>query len=117
MAIDRQALDKLQNMVGGDEADLIEIIASFLDEAPALMDALQKSARKGDLDLMRRSAHSLKSNARDMGAFDLAETCSRIEKIAGGGAAVADEDVARAAQEMTDAIFELRRMYDFGGSA
>lgn len=117
MAIDKQALEKLRAMVGGEEADLVEIIASFLEEGPTLMASLQKSAQDNNLDLIRRSAHSLKSNARDMGAFELAETCARIERLATEGVTPADTDVAGAAQEMAAAITELRSMYDFGGGA
>lgn len=117
MAIDRQALAKLQDMIGGEESDLVEIIASFLDEGPTLLAALQSSAQTSDLELMRRSAHSLKSNARDMGASELADICARIEDQAAQGVAASGTDVVRAADELALAIAELRKMYDFGGSA
>ena len=117
LAIDRQALERLRAMVGGDEADLVEIVVSFLEEGPALMDALLSAARDANLDLMRRSAHSLKSNARDMGAIDLAESCARIESLTAGGVLPDAADVQRAEVEMTAAVSELRSMYPAGGSA
>jgi HPt (histidine-containing phosphotransfer) domain-containing protein len=33
----------------------------------------------GDIDVLRRSAHTLKSNAASFGATDLAELCGKLE--------------------------------------
>ena len=108
MAIDRQALDRLRAVVGGGEEDLIEIISSFLEEAPQLMDSLVQSSQVTDLAVMRRAAHSIKSNARDMGATELANICARIEALAIQGSADAAAEVARADSALRDAIVELR---------
>lgn len=117
VTIDRRTLDKLLEIVGGNQDDVIEIVSSFLEEGPALMAALQTAAGTSNLDVLRRSAHSLKSNARDMGAFDLAATCARIESLAAGGAAPPLAEVKRAAAELEDATGELRRLYNLGGCA
>ena len=114
MAIDRGTLDKLREIVGGNQDDVIEIVCSFLEEGPALMAALQVAAGASNLDVIRRSAHSLKSNARDMGALDLAATCARIESLAAGGAAPPHAEVDRAAAELRDAAGELRSLYKLG---
>jgi HPt (histidine-containing phosphotransfer) domain-containing protein len=79
LAIDRRALGKLRDLVGGEESDLLEIVDTFLEEAPSLMQSLLTASQVQDVNTVRRSAHSLKSNARDMGAVELAEICARIE--------------------------------------
>lgn len=76
---DARAFDRLRQAVGDDPADLAEIAGSFLEEAPALIDAMVKAAAAGDLDAVHRQAHSLKSNARDFGATSLAELCQALE--------------------------------------
>jgi histidine phosphotransfer protein HptB len=108
LAIDRQALDRLRAVVGGGEEDLIEIISSFLEEAPQLMASLLQSTQVPDLATMRRAAHSIKSNARDMGATDLANICARIETLAAQGSSEAASEVGRADSALKDAVIELR---------
>lgn len=111
MAIDRQALDKLREIVGGEEADLVELVYSFLEEAPGIAETLTRSLENSDVSAMRRAAHSLKSNARDMGARELADLCAAIEArcAAGDLPAAADVEAARSACEAAAA--ELRGMF------
>lgn len=115
--IDRKTLDKLLEIVGGNQDDLVEIVSSFLEEGPTLVDVLQKSTSSTDLASIRRSAHSLKSNARDMGALELASTCARIETMAAEGILPPRAEVERVALEMDHAAGELRSLYNLGGSA
>lgn len=111
MAIDRQALDKLREIVGGAEADLVELIDSFLEEAPGLVAALTAAQRSGDLPAARRAAHSLKSNARDMGATELSQLCARLEAQCAAGELPTVEDVAAAKLAFTLAADELRAAF------
>ena len=111
MAIDRLALDKLREIVGGNEADLVELIDSFLEEAPEIVEVLAVSQRSSDLSATRRAAHSLKSNARDMGARELADICARLEAqcVAGELPGPSDVDAARVA--FVEAVDELRGLF------
>lgn len=93
MGLNRAALDKLRSLVGNDD-DFAELVASFLEEAPQLMKSLVASSAAGDLATLRRSAHSLKSNARDFGADELAEVCSRIELAIIRSGSPSPEDIA-----------------------
>lgn len=77
--IDRAALARLQDVIGGDPDDLAELLDDFETEAPATLEKMREAARMGDLDALRISAHSLKSNARDFGATTLAKTCEVLE--------------------------------------
>jgi HPt (histidine-containing phosphotransfer) domain-containing protein len=78
--IDVRALERLKETVGNDPADLIEIIVSFLEEAPSLLEQMAKASDSGDMSSLQRGAHSLKSNARDFGAVSLAELCQTMEE-------------------------------------
>ena len=77
--IDASALERLRAVVGDDPADLIDIISSFLEEAPTLLQAMTQAADAADLATVHRLAHSLKSNARDLGASRLGELCQALE--------------------------------------
>ena len=83
---DARAFDKLREAVGDDPADLVDIAASFLEEAPTLLQSMVQAAESGDHDTVHRQAHSLKSNARDFGATRLAELCQVLEhELRSGG--------------------------------
>lgn len=77
--IDRRAIERLFETVGRDENSLVELIHCFLDEGPELVSSLALAAGDRDFTTMRRSAHSLKSNARDFGATELSDRCAEIE--------------------------------------
>jgi HPt (histidine-containing phosphotransfer) domain-containing protein len=110
MAIDMDTLDRLRDIVGGDEADLKELIESFLEEAPGLLESLLASREGPDMVTMRRSAHSLKSNARDMGALAVADLCARIEHSSAAGT-VPDAAVFEDVKQQANAAFEELRRY------
>lgn len=77
--IDRSALEQLKQALGDDPADLIDLIDTFLGEAPEILAEMDRAAAAGDLVMIRRKAHSLKSNARDLGATALAGLCAWLE--------------------------------------
>lgn len=77
--LDRDAIRKLLDIIGGDRADLADLIASFLDEAPQIFDGMVAAGDAGDAASVRRGAHSLKSNARDFGATELSLRCASLE--------------------------------------
>jgi HPt (histidine-containing phosphotransfer) domain-containing protein len=69
----------LLDIVGGDRADLVELIASFLEEAPQILDSMVAAGNAGDAVTVCRAAHTLKSNARDFGAAELFRRCASLE--------------------------------------
>ncbi|MGN6487680.1 MAG: Hpt domain-containing protein [Devosia sp.] len=117
MAIDRQALDRLREIVGGEAADLIELIDSFLEEGPLLAERLAASQQAADLAGARRAAHSLKSNARDMGATELAEICMRLEAECAAGALPGKADIDAVQSAFAAAAAELRNMLPAEGGS
>ena len=77
--IDRSALDRLQEIVGDDPADLLDLVETFLADAPDILTGMAAGAADGNLGVVRRHAHSLTSTARDMGATTLANLCAALE--------------------------------------
>lgn len=77
--LDRAAISALLDLIGGDRADLVDLIASFADEAPRHLAAMTEAAQGGDGATVRRAAHTLKSNARDLGALAFAADCAALE--------------------------------------
>ncbi|MBL0375297.1 Hpt domain-containing protein [Rhizobium sp. KVB221] len=110
MPIDMQALEKLKRVMGGGDEDLRELIESFLEEAPTLITALEHAYAEADHAGARRAAHSLKSNARDMGAMELGETCACIEGCYVAGNLPAASDIGRAKALHAQAAIELSSM-------
>lgn len=78
---DPTALKKLLNLVGGNKADLVELIRSFLGETPPLLVNLRQGLETNDIDLFRRAAHTLKSSARDFGAIQLSRLSQQLEVL------------------------------------
>lgn len=77
--IDMTAFENLKSMAG---ADFIgELIATFLDDAPQLIQQLRASLAANDADTFRRAAHSLKSNAASFGANELCALAKELELL------------------------------------
>jgi PAS domain S-box-containing protein len=83
--LDAGALQKLREAAGGDSAFLVEMIDAFLEDAPRLLLDIQHAIKSQDAPLLRRAAHSLKSNAREFGAAGLSGFCLELENIGKAG--------------------------------
>jgi CheY-like chemotaxis protein/HPt (histidine-containing phosphotransfer) domain-containing protein len=80
--LDPEALDQLRDATG-DRAFVAEIIATFVREAPALLQTIRGALEHDEAEELRRAAHTLKSNGRTFGATRLAELCQELEAMAG----------------------------------
>jgi CheY-like chemotaxis protein len=69
----------------GDPTFVRELISTFLKDAPGLVGELRSSFEQGDLEELRRAAHTLKSNARTFGATGLAALSEELELSAQPG--------------------------------
>ena len=78
--IDRSVLAGLSETVGEDFVE--ELIDTFLEEAPGMIDEMEQALSGSDADKFRRAAHSLKSNANTFGAIELAEIARGLEYMA-----------------------------------
>jgi HPt (histidine-containing phosphotransfer) domain-containing protein len=69
-------------VVGDDPETLREIVVAFLEDAPERLSEITHGLAEGDPTLVRRAAHTLKSNAETFGALSFADACRRLEETA-----------------------------------
>jgi HPt (histidine-containing phosphotransfer) domain-containing protein len=100
--IDRATFDALQQTTGAEFAN--ELVDTFLEEAPSMLDDLRTSLAARDADKFRRAAHSLKSNSNTFGALTLGSMARELEL---GGLAVVIE---RGAQPLDALAQEYSRV-------
>jgi len=105
--IDRAIFDALEETTGAEFA--MELVATFLEEAPVMLSDLRAALAAKDADRFRRAAHSLKSNSNTFGALTLGVMARELE-VAGLARALADgaqaldaleEEYARVAAALT----------------
>ena len=77
-SIDRATFTELQETTGAEFT--AELVGTFLDEAPQLLEQLTAALRAGQADAFRRTAHSLKTNALTFGALTLAAQARELEQ-------------------------------------
>ena len=77
--MDESAIDETyRELQAGSGAEfVVELVATFLEEAPKTLAELRTARANGDAEKFRRAAHSLKSNGNTFGALRLA-TASRV---------------------------------------
>jgi two-component system sensor histidine kinase/response regulator len=83
--IDRPTLDQLLDSFGGDVGFLGEMLDTFFEDSPRQLEAIRSGLASGDAELIRRAAHSLKSNSANFGALALSARCRELEMLAKGG--------------------------------
>ncbi len=98
--LDPTALGDLLSMLGGEFDYLVELIDSFLEDAPQLLSDLDQFVQSRDADGVRRLAHSLKSNGADFGAATFSNLCKELERL--GKEGTMDETADLAAQIATE---------------
>jgi two-component system, sensor histidine kinase and response regulator len=81
--IDMKVIEGLRELGGDDDPGLlVEVIGMFLDDAPTRIREIEQGLANGDVKLLERAAHSLKSASANVGAIQLSTVCKRIEEIA-----------------------------------
>jgi HPt (histidine-containing phosphotransfer) domain-containing protein len=77
--LDSAALENLKDMIGGDTEFFADLIDTFIADAPRMLADMRQGMEGGDVALLHRAAHSLKSNSADFGALTLSELCRELE--------------------------------------
>jgi HPt (histidine-containing phosphotransfer) domain-containing protein len=107
--IDRATFEALKETTGAEF--VVELVDTFLQEAPAMLDELRRTLAAKDADKFRRTAHSLKSNSNTFGALTLGAMARELEL---GGLAKASESGAQTldalAQEYSRVAAALREL-------
>ena len=107
-AIDAATFDELRETTGAEFVR--ELVDTFLQEAPSMLDDLRQSLAATDAERFRRAAHSLKSNGSTFGALELAAIARDLElsgaaQVSGRGPqalAAVEAEYARAAAALKD---------------
>lgn len=109
--IDEQVFAELQETTGADF--VVELIDSFLEDAPQGLAGLREAVAKADGEAFRRQAHSLKSNGITFGATAFADAARALEHtpLAELGASAAAR-VAELVALFEPVAGELRRRRD-----
>lgn len=58
-----------------------ELIDTFLEDAPRLLEEIRSALAAHNADTFRRAAHSMKSNAATFGAIQLATLAKELEML------------------------------------
>ncbi len=77
--IDMKVFNELKEMSGGDFIN--ELIDAFLEDAPTMITNMHSALQSGNVELFRRNAHSIKSNANIFGAQGLAAQAKELEAL------------------------------------
>ena len=77
--IETRSLEQLSELIGGDKSALHELIETFIEEGAEIVTEMKGSLADEDLDVLRRSAHSMKSSAQDFGAIALSQLNAALE--------------------------------------
>ena len=85
MTLDPNAMARLLEITGGDQGFVDELVDTFVEDATAQIASLRLAADAGSVDAIVRPAHSLKSNAANVGATVLEELSRALEIDARGG--------------------------------
>ncbi len=105
--IDPATFAELQDAAGADF--VVELVNTFLEEAPAMLAELRAAQAAGNAEGFRRAAHSLKSNSNTFGATQLGQMARDLE-LGGLVADAAPVDALEAAyRQAAAALQELTR--------
>ncbi|MGZ8260249.1 MAG: Hpt domain-containing protein [Caldimonas sp.] len=106
--IDDAAFAELQASAGADFVR--ELVETFLEEAPRMLDELRSAAAAGRADAFRRAAHSLKSNANTFGALALGALARELE-LNGIPQGTADRALGALGDEYARVAARLRELH------
>jgi CheY-like chemotaxis protein/HPt (histidine-containing phosphotransfer) domain-containing protein len=111
--LDRAALDNLLSLLGGEFSYLDDLIDTFLEDGPVLLQDLDQFVSDGDDEGVRRVAHSLKSNGADFGASAFSNLCKVLELEAKSGelsnAARFSAQIRDEYEKVESALMDIRR--------
>lgn len=80
--LDFDALDELKDVMG-DEFSLL--IDTFIDDSTIRIETIKVAIKSGEAEAIRRTAHSFKGSAGNMGAVRLTGFCRSLEDLGSEG--------------------------------
>jgi len=107
--IDMKVFTELQATAGADFVS--ELVETFLEEVPLMLEALRAALADGDASRFRRTAHSLKTNGLTFGATALSAKARELElngiEQLGTGAGAAIDDLQQSCVQVAADLREL----------
>jgi len=106
MSNDLKVLDRsvLISSLGDDRELIEEILELFRTAADDILDTLRISVIDGDLESVKKSAHSLKGSAGNIGAYALEESIREVET------SCSDGNLKYIMRRIEDAVREYNRL-------
>ena len=104
-------LDRLRDMVAGNEAKLRHHLRTFVDVTGGMVRELQAAVDLGDLEEVRRLAHKTKGASGMVGAGTLTEVAAALERRAVDGAPGELEEDAEHLARAFEAAREFAETY------
>ncbi len=107
--LDEQVLDELRASVGGDDAFVADLAATYVEEGSRQVAEVEAAGAAGDTEAIVRPAHSLKSSSASLGAARMARISRQIESAGREGRRDAlAQLVADARRTWDETVHELR---------
>jgi HPt (histidine-containing phosphotransfer) domain-containing protein len=100
--LDHGLLDELRALL---EDDFGTLLKAYLEDSEHQLHEVSDALEEGNLDRLRRSAHSLKGASSNVGAVALAALCGRLEQLALDGSI---DSVPEALERMRNELREVR---------
>jgi len=72
-------LEKALENIGGDVEIFQEILSVYFDTVPQIISELHQGVAQNNVEMVNRSAHSLKSSARTVGGMALGYAAEKLE--------------------------------------
>jgi len=114
LGYDRDTIDRFLSVAGPAGASIV--LGAMIDSAPGMLDGLQRAVTTADRKEIRRYAHSLKTNAKTVGANAIARQFQELEQLGGTapleGAAASTAAAAAAYRQLIEAMRRLREQLD-----
>ncbi len=84
--LDEETFKTFLAMVGGDEPEIAwEFVELFLEDTAQALETIHQALEQQDADLLRKTAHSIKSSSAQLGAVQLSANCRKLEQLGSEG--------------------------------
>jgi HPt (histidine-containing phosphotransfer) domain-containing protein len=107
--IDRATLAGLASTT--DKEFVVELIDTFLEDAPQLLASLSAALGAGDAEGFRRAAHSLKSNGASLGAMTFSASAKELEMMGKSGELEGAETMVESLQSEFALVMQALKEY------
>jgi two-component system sensor histidine kinase/response regulator len=97
-------LDRVAERTIADRDFIKDLLQEFIDLLPGYIEGLQEALQKGDVESLRRRAHTLKGAAANLSADEVAAAALRLEKLG------ATNNLSEAEDALADVITVLSRL-------